>query len=123
MTSHLGKAVADHGPRHLSPIDHLDRGLPPTIVFRGTADEGRVTCDSRMTFCRRARASKAQCEVVLYPGAPHGFTEIWLGLENASYCTENRAVGCGYEPSYRRISHQVGLAAGSLTRSKGLGFS
>jgi hypothetical protein len=25
---------------------------------------------------------KAQCEVVLYPGAPHGFTEVWLGLED-----------------------------------------
>jgi acetyl esterase/lipase len=79
----MGKAVADHG-HDLSPIDHLDRGLPPTILFQGTADE-LVSPATAETFCRRARASTAQCEVVLYPGAPHGFTEVWLGLENASY--------------------------------------
>jgi len=78
----LGQNVAAHG-RDLSPIDHLDRGLPPTIVFQGTADE-LVSPAVAETFCKRARASKAQCEVVLYNGAPHGFTEVWLGLENAS---------------------------------------
>ena len=82
LTANWGKAVADHG-RDFSPIDHLDRGLPPTIIFQGTADKG-VSPETAEDFCRRARALKAQCNVVLYPGAPHGFTEIWLGLGDPS---------------------------------------
>jgi acetyl esterase/lipase len=82
LTTNWGKAVADHG-RDFSPIDHLDRGLPPTIIFQGLADKG-VSPATAQDFCVRARALKAQCELVLYPGAPHGFTEVWLGLGDAS---------------------------------------
>ena len=80
LTNNWGKAVADRA-RDFSPIDHLDRGLPPTIIFQGTADRG-VSPATTEDFCQRARALKARCEVVLYPGAPHGFTEIWLGLDD-----------------------------------------
>jgi len=86
VTTNWGKAVADHA-RELSPIDHLDRGLPPTIIFQGTADKG-VSPETAKEFCRRARALKAQCDAVLYPDAPHGFTEVWLGLEDPSVFTK-----------------------------------
>jgi acetyl esterase len=82
MTRVWGNAIADH-LHDLSPMDHLDRGLPPTIIFQGTADK-TVSPATDQDFCRRARALKAQCEVVLYPGAPHGFTEVWLGLDDPS---------------------------------------
>ena len=82
MTRVWGNAIADH-LRDLSPMDHLDHGLPPTIIFQGTADK-TVSPATDQDFCRRARALKAQCEVVLYPGAPHGFTEVWLGLDDPS---------------------------------------
>ena len=82
ITRVWGNAVADH-LRDLSPMDHLDHGLPPTIIFAGTADK-TVPPASHQEFCRRARALKAHCEVVLYPGAPHGFSEIWLGLDDPS---------------------------------------
>jgi acetyl esterase len=77
-----GKAVANRG-REFSPIEHLEQGLPPTIIFQGTADVFTPIATARQ-FCVRAKALKYQCEVVSYPGAPHGFTEIWLGLEDAS---------------------------------------
>ncbi|HET9160833.1 MAG TPA: alpha/beta hydrolase [Caulobacteraceae bacterium] len=81
LTNNWGKAVADRAP-DFSPIDHLSRALPPTIIFQGTADKG-VSPATVKDFCARARALKApQCEVVLYPGAPHGFSEIWLGLDD-----------------------------------------
>jgi acetyl esterase/lipase len=79
-TKNFGTAMVEQ-TRNLFPSDHLDRGLPPTILFAGTADKG-VSPETQNDFCRRARALEAQCEVVLYPGAPHGFTEIWLGLED-----------------------------------------
>ena len=64
-------------------MEHLDRGLPPTIIFQGTADMF-TPIETAQKFCRRAKDLKYQCEVVGYPGAPHGFTEIWIGLEDAS---------------------------------------
>ena len=84
LTRNWGKAVADQA-RNFSPIDHLDQGLPPTIIFQGTADKG-VSSDTAKDFCARARARaralKSECDVVLYPGAPHGFSEVWLGLKD-----------------------------------------
>jgi acetyl esterase len=80
ITKIFGKAVADQS-HDIFPGDHLVRGLPPTIIFAGTADKG-ISPEAQNEFCRRARVLKAQCEVVLYPGAPHGFTEIWLGLDD-----------------------------------------
>ncbi|MGZ6018569.1 MAG: alpha/beta hydrolase [Phenylobacterium sp.] len=80
LTNNWGKAVADRA-RDFSPADHLDRGLPPTIIFQGTADKG-VSPATAQAFCVRARALKSQCDVELYPGAPHGFSEVWLGLQD-----------------------------------------
>lgn len=80
------KAVADRG-REFSPFEHIDRGLPPTIIFQGTADV-LTPIEIARQFCRRAEALKSQCELVSYEGAPHGFTEIWLGLEDASLGTK-----------------------------------
>ena len=80
LTKNWGPAVAAHA-RDFSPIDHLDKRLPPAIIFQGTADKG-VSPQTAQDFCRRARALKVRCDVVLYPGAPHGFSEVWLGLQD-----------------------------------------
>jgi acetyl esterase/lipase len=78
----MGKAVVDRG-REYSPIEHINRGLPPTIIFQGTADIFTPIATARQ-FCLRAKALKRECEVVSYPGAPHGFTEVWIALGDAS---------------------------------------
>ena len=75
-----GRPVADRG-REFSPFEHLNRGLPPTIIFQGTADVLTPIATAR-EFCVRAKALRSQCELVSYPGAPHGFTEVWLGLDD-----------------------------------------
>ena len=75
-----GKDVAERGP-DFSPMQHLDRGLPPTLIFQGTADR---LLEPTMTFCDRARAMKYQCDVVTYTGAPHGFAEVWMGVDATS---------------------------------------
>jgi acetyl esterase len=78
ITQIQGKAVADRG-RDLSPLLHLKPGLlPPTIIFQGTDDRGAPIVNN---FCAKARSFKAQCDVVTYQGAPHGFTEIWMALD------------------------------------------
>jgi acetyl esterase/lipase len=87
MVSNIAKnhsqVEADHG-EELSPLHHLDRGLPPTIVFQGTADIPAIMKGVEQ-FCIRAKALKAQCDVVHYPGAPHGFTEVWIPLDQMSW--------------------------------------
>jgi acetyl esterase/lipase len=77
MAKIVGNVSADRGLEY-SPFHHLERGLPPTIIFQGDADP--LYPDSQK-FCARARDLKFQCDLVTYPGAPHGFTEIWIGLE------------------------------------------
>ncbi|WP_374595028.1 alpha/beta hydrolase [Sphingosinicella sp.] len=77
-----GKDVADRG-LEFSPSEHLKHGLPPTIIFQGTADV-LTPIEIAEQFCVRAKALKSECELVSYDGAPHGFTEIWMGLEDAS---------------------------------------
>jgi acetyl esterase/lipase len=83
LTKKFGKAVADHG-LEFSPLHHLDRSLPPTIVFDGTADLPAIMGPVK-EFCMRAKALKAQCDVVWYPGAPHGFTEVWIPLDDETW--------------------------------------
>lgn len=80
IATFVGKDIAEQG-RAASPADYLSKDLPPTIIFQGTNDvlTPIATAD---TFCARARALKRPCELVRYPGAPHGFTEAWLGLDD-----------------------------------------
>jgi acetyl esterase/lipase len=89
MSRVVGREIAE-GARGASPIDHLDRGLPPTIIFQGTADT-LVDPATAGAFCARARALGSRCEVVSYAGAPHGFAEVWLGLEDASVASKTEA--------------------------------
>jgi len=77
----VGKESASRA-RELSPWEYLAKGkLPPTIIFQGAADTA-TTQDKALQFCKRAKSLKFQCDVVIYPGAPHGFTEPWIGLDD-----------------------------------------
>ncbi|PEQ14075.1 hypothetical protein B2G71_00120 [Novosphingobium sp. PC22D] len=82
IAANQGKTDAEQGPA-MSPLHHLDRNLPPTIIFQGKNDIPAIL-DPTIEFCDRARALEAQCELVLYGGAPHGFTEIWIALDEPS---------------------------------------
>lgn len=58
----------------VSPASHLNRVLPPTIIFQGRED--RVV-DARQVeqFCANASALGGRCELHLYDGAGQGFFE------------------------------------------------
>jgi acetyl esterase/lipase len=83
LEKNFSKAEADQG-LDMSPLHHLDRGLPPTIIFQGDADIPAIR-GPVVEFCKRAKALKKQCDVTYYPGAPHGFTEVWIPLDNDSW--------------------------------------
>lgn len=59
-------------PVELSPIHHVRRGLPPTIIFHGQADT-TVPFETARQYATKARGLGNQCKLVGYPGQPHGF--------------------------------------------------
>jgi acetyl esterase/lipase len=58
--------------RELSPLHHLRRGLPPTLILHGRADTTVPYVDVER-FCSQSRALGNRCELIGYDGAPHGF--------------------------------------------------
>lgn len=67
-------------PEELSPIHHVRPGLPPSIVFHGTADTA-VMYDEVVRFTKRMRKVGNRCELVSYEGEKHGFFNYSRNLE------------------------------------------
>ncbi len=67
-------AIQRWGDRALdgSPLQHVDRGDPPTIVFHGRADS-TVPFATAETFCEAMQDAGNRCELVGFDGRPHGF--------------------------------------------------
>ncbi len=58
--------------REISPIEHVRPGLPATIVFQGDADK-TTPPQGHLLFQRKMILAGNVCELVLFPGAGHGF--------------------------------------------------
>jgi acetyl esterase/lipase len=63
----FGEHVAE-----LSPVAHVRRGAPPTIIFHGTADQ-TVPYAVVERFTRLMKEAGNRCELVGFEGQPHGF--------------------------------------------------
>ena len=59
-------------PDVISPIHHVRAGLPPTIIFHGTADT-TVPYSTVERYTAVAKEAGNECELVSYDGAAHGF--------------------------------------------------
>ena len=80
----LFNPVYDNGPgayghkrfgdryREISPRHNIRPGMPPTIVFLGSAD-GLVPVETARAFQREMQAVGSRSELFLYQGQPHGF--------------------------------------------------
>ncbi|MFN2502428.1 MAG: alpha/beta hydrolase [Pyrinomonadaceae bacterium] len=55
-----------------SPLQHLHRGLPPTVVFHGKSDTTVPYADAER-FCRESTKLGNTCDLFGYEGAEHGF--------------------------------------------------
>ncbi len=73
-TTPRGYGAAFIGPENekLSLIDHIRGGLPPSIIFHGTADQ-TVPVGTIERFVRLMKAAGNRCDLVAYPGGVHGF--------------------------------------------------
>lgn len=66
------RALMGSRAQEISPIHHLAKNLPPTIIFHGRADT-LVPFSKSEVFCRKANALGNRCELVAFDGAGHGF--------------------------------------------------
>jgi acetyl esterase/lipase len=59
-------------PDAISPIHHVRKGLPPTIIFHGTADEA-VPYPTVVYFSKLMNEAGNRCELNGFKDQPHGF--------------------------------------------------
>jgi len=73
-TSAAGYGHARLGARwqEISPLQHVRPGLPPTILFHGTADKV-VPYANAVAFEEAMKRAGNRCELVTIPGEGHGF--------------------------------------------------
>jgi acetyl esterase len=67
-----GVPLFDGRERELSPVHHLKKGLPPTLIFMGTADEW-VPYESVRRYHAGCRALRNTCDLVPFEGRNHHF--------------------------------------------------
>jgi dipeptidyl aminopeptidase/acylaminoacyl peptidase len=72
--------------RALSPLQHIEKSITPTLFMQGKDDERCPKCQSEELFVSLMRAGETPAELVLYPGESHGF----LG-EGGPGCREDAA--------------------------------
>lgn len=68
----LDKARFGCEPTEISPIHHVKKGLPPTIIFHGKADT-TVPYATVEKFAEVMKAAGNRCELTGFEGQPHGF--------------------------------------------------
>ena len=59
-------------PEQISPIHHVKKGAPPTIIFHGKADS-TVPYATVEKFAEVMKSVGSRCELVGFEGQPHGF--------------------------------------------------
>lgn len=83
-------------PTEISPIHHVKKGLPPTIIFHGKADT-TVPYATVEKFTEVMKAAGNRCELVGYEGQPHGFFNKAKYPETLE-ATDGFLVSLGYLP-------------------------
>lgn len=67
----------------ISPVAHVKPGLPPTIIFHGTADK-TVPFENVERFTRLMKEAGNTCDLLPFPGKGHGFFNGSLFRANQS---------------------------------------
>jgi acetyl esterase/lipase len=93
----LNKAKFGCEPTEISPIHHVKKGLPPTIIFHGKADT-TVPYATVEKFTEVMKAAGNRCELVGFDGQPHGFFNKAKYPETLE-ATDAFLVSLGYLPA------------------------
>ncbi|MBD3674891.1 MAG: alpha/beta hydrolase [Planctomycetaceae bacterium] len=58
--------------QELSPVDHVQKGLPPTLVFHGTGDKVTPYAGA-VEFQKKMQAAGNECKLISHEGGRHGY--------------------------------------------------
>lgn len=72
-----GDAIGNHG-KEASPLYHIRKNLPPTLIIQGTDD---IVYSESKKFCLNSKSLGNSCELIVYQNASHGF--FAQNVENA----------------------------------------
>lgn len=92
----LDKSKFGCEPTEISPLHHVKKGLPPTIIFHGKADT-TVPYAAVEKFTEVMKAAGNRCELIGYEGQPHGFFNKSKYQETLD-ATDAFLVSLGYLP-------------------------
>jgi acetyl esterase/lipase len=92
----LDKAKFGCEPTEISPIHHVRKGLPPTIIFHGKADT-TVPFATVEKFTEAMKSAGNRCELVGFEGQGHGFFNKAKYQETLD-ATDAFLVSLGYLP-------------------------
>lgn len=76
------KARTQGRPEEIAPINHVRKGMPPSIIFHGTADP-TVLFASVEEFAKRMTVAGNRCELKPYKDQVHGFFNAGRGKGEA----------------------------------------
>jgi acetyl esterase/lipase len=61
--------------REISPINFITSNMPPTLILHGDADK-LVPIYQAQRFQKRSQEAGARCEIIVKPGADHGWPDM-----------------------------------------------
>ena len=83
--------------KEISPVDHVTKATPPTIIFQGDADTTTPVLGAR-TYNERMEKLGRRCELVEFEGAKHGFFNRGEAFEKTLADTDAFLTSLGYLP-------------------------
>jgi len=84
-------------PVEISPIHHVKKGTPPTVIFHGKSDT-TVPYSTVEKFAEVMKAAGNRCDLVGYEGQPHGFFNKAKYTETLA-AADDFLVSLGYLPA------------------------
>ena len=93
----LDKAKFGCEPTEISPLHHVKKGTPPTIIFHGKADT-TVPYSTVEKFTEVMKAGGNRCDLIGYEGQPHGFFNKSKYAETLA-AADDFLVSLGYLPA------------------------
>ena len=81
--------------KEISPVEHVTKSTPPTVLFQGDADTTTPPLGARL-FNERMQELGRRCELVEFPGAKHGFFNRGEAYMQTLAATDQFLTSLGY---------------------------
>ena len=83
--------------KEISPVEHVTKLTPPTIIFQGDADT-TTPVDGARKFAAQMKKLNRRCELVEFPKEKHGFFNRGEAFDQTLAATDQFLTSLGYLP-------------------------